>query len=31
MDGKSLTHFRYINNIFLIWTGTKNELDPFFV
>ena len=28
--GKSLTYFRYINDIFLIWTGTKNELDQFF-
>ena len=29
-EGKSLTYFRYINNIFLIWTRTKNELDQFF-
>ena len=30
MEGKSLTYLRYIGEIFLIWTGTKNELDQFF-
>ena len=30
IEGKSLTYFRYINDIFLIWTRTKNELDQFF-
>ena len=30
IEGKSLTYFRCIDNIFLIWTGTKNELDQFF-
>ena len=30
IEGKSLTYFRYIDDIFLIWTGTKNELDQFF-
>ena len=30
IEGKSLTYFRYIDHIFLIWTGTKNELDQFF-
>ena len=30
MVGKSLTYSRYIGDIFLIWTGTKNELDQFF-
>ena len=29
-EGKSLTNFRYIDDIFLIWTRTKNELDKFF-
>ena len=27
---KIITYFKYISNIFLIWTGTKNELDQFF-
>ena len=30
IDGKSLTYFTYIRDIFLIWTGTKKELDQFF-
>ena len=30
IEGKSLTYFRYIDDISLIWTGTKNELDQFF-
>ena len=30
MEGKSLTHFRYLNDIFLILTGTQNEFDQFF-
>ena len=30
IERKLLTYFRYINDIFLIWTGTKNELDQFF-
>ena len=30
IEGKSLKYFKYINDIFLIWTGTKNELDQFF-
>ena len=25
VEGKSLTYFRYIDNIFLIWTETKNR------
>ena len=29
-EGKSLTYFGYIDNIFLICTGTRNELDQFF-
>ena len=29
-EGKSSTYFIYIDGIFLIWTGTKNELDQFF-
>ena len=27
--GKSSKYFRYINDIFLIWAGTKNELNHF--
>ena len=27
MVGKSITYFRCIDDIFLIWTGKKNELD----
>ena len=30
MKGKPLTYSRYIDDIFLIWTGTKNELNQFF-
>ena len=30
LEGESLTYFRYIDDIFLSWTGTKNELDQFF-
>ena len=30
IEGKSFTYFRYINDIFLIWTRTKNELGQFF-
>ena len=30
IEGKSLTYFRHIDDIFLIWTGTKNKLDQFF-
>ena len=30
IEGKSLTYFGYIDNIFLICTGTRNELDQFF-
>ena len=29
IEEKSLTYFRYIDDIFLIWTGTKNELNQF--
>ena len=29
-EEKSLICFRYSDDIFLIWTGTKNELDQFF-
>lgn len=29
IEGKSFTYFRYINDIFLIWRGTENELDQF--
>ena len=29
IEGKSLTYFRYIDDEFLIWTGTKNELNQF--
>ena len=28
--GKWLIYFRYFDDIFLIWTGTNNELDRFF-
>ena len=27
MVGISITYFKYIDDIFLIWTGKKNELD----
>ena len=30
IEGKSLTYFRYIDDIFLIRIGTKNELHQFF-
>ena len=30
IEGKSLTYFRYIDGIFLNWTGTKDELVQFF-
>ena len=30
IEGKSLTYSRYIDDIFLIQTGTKNELNQFF-
>ena len=30
IEEKSLTYFRYIDDIFLIWTRKKNELDQFF-
>ena len=30
IEGKSSTYFRCINDIFLIWTEKKNELDQFF-
>ena len=30
IEGKSLTYFRYIDDIFLIWTGTNSELNQFF-
>ena len=30
IEGKSLTNFRYIDDIFLIWRGAKNELGQFF-
>ena len=30
IEGKSSTYLRYIDDIFLIWTGAKNELDQFF-
>ena len=29
-EGPTLTYSRYIHDIFLIWTGTKNKLDHFF-
>ena len=30
IEGKSWTYFRYIDDILLIWTEAKNELDQFF-
>ena len=30
IEGKSLTYFIHIDDIFLIWTGKKNELHQFF-
>ena len=29
IEGKSLTYFRYIDDVILIWIGTKNELNQF--
>ena len=29
-ERKSLTYFKHIDDIFLIWIGVKNELDQFF-
>ena len=28
IKGKSLTYFRYIDDIFLIWKGISDELEP---